>query len=273
MTATLGQLVAEARQRVEKCKRNGDIAGLRARAMERQPRGFRRALLQTRPAVIAELKKASPSKGVIRADFEPVKLARELQDAGAAALSVLTEEEHFQGSLEYLQAASGAVSIPLLRKDFIVDEFQVVEARACGADAILLIVAALDDEELVRLKQSADVLQLDVLCEVHDAAELKRAVTLGFDIIGVNSRDLKTFKVDLNTAMELAEQIPKSAVAVAESGIQTADDVRRILEVGFQAILVGESLMRQPRPGVALESLLSATENRELEPRTDFPCG
>jgi indole-3-glycerol phosphate synthase len=266
MTATLGQLVAEARQRVEKCKRSGDIAGLRARAMQRQPRGFRNALLQTRPAIIAELKKASPSKGLIRVDFDPVKLARELQDAGAAALSVLTEETHFQGSLEYLQAVSGAVSIPLLRKDFIVDEFQVVEARACGADAILLIVAALDDEDLVRLKQSADELQLDVLCEVHDDVELKRAVALGFDIIGVNSRDLKTFKVDLNNALEVAAGIPKSAVAVAESGIHTHDDVRRILEAGFQAMLVGESLMRQPRPGSALEALLNVptTVNRQL---------
>jgi indole-3-glycerol phosphate synthase len=266
MTATLDQLVAEARQRVERCKRSDDIGGLRARAIQKQPRGFRRALLQTRPAVIAELKKASPSKGLIRADFEPVKLGRELQDAGAAALSVLTEETHFQGSLEYLQAVSAAVSIPILRKDFIVDEFQIVEARACGADAILLIVAALNDGELVRLKQSAEELQLDVLCEVHAPAELKRAVTLDFDIIGVNSRDLKTFKVDLNNALELAAEIPNSAVSVAESGIHTPDDVRRILEAGFQAILVGESLMRQPRPGTALEALLNVakTENREL---------
>jgi indole-3-glycerol phosphate synthase len=266
MTATLDQLVAEARQRVEGCKQSADIGGLRGRAMQREPRGFRRSLLQTRPAVIAELKKASPSKGLIRAEFEPVKLACELQDAGAAALSVLTEEKHFQGSIEYLQAVSAAVSIPILRKDFIVDEFQIVESRASGADAILLIVAALNDGELVRLKQSADELQLDVLCEVHDAAELKRAVRLGFDIIGVNSRDLKTFKVDLNNALELAAQVPKSAVAVAESGIHTRDDVRRILEAGFQAMLVGESLMRQPRPGTALESLLnmSKTENREL---------
>jgi indole-3-glycerol phosphate synthase len=266
MTATLDQLVAEARQRVEKCKRSGDIAGIRAHAMERQPSGFRRALLQTRPAVIAELKKASPSKGLIRADFDPVKLARELQGAGAAALSVLTEETHFQGSLENLQAVSAVVSIPILRKDFIVDEFQIVEARACGADAILLIVAALDDEDLVRLKQSADELQLDVLCEVHDDVELKRAVALGFDIIGVNSRDLKTFKVDLNNALELATRIPDFALAVAESGIHTRDDVRRILGAGFQAILVGESLMRQPRPGIALASLLTVPkiENREL---------
>jgi indole-3-glycerol phosphate synthase len=266
MTATLDQLVAEARQRVEGCKQSADIGGLRGRAMQREPRGFRRSLLQTRPAVIAELKKASPSKGLIRADFDPVKLARELQGAGAAALSVLTEETHFQGSLENLQAVSAVVSIPILRKDFIVDEFQIVEARACGADAILLIVAALDDEDLVRLKQSADELQLDVLCEVHDDVELKRAVALGFDIIGVNSRDLKTFKVDLNNALELATRIPDFALAVAESGIHTRDDVRRILEAGFQAILVGESLMRQPRPGIALASLLTVPkiENREL---------
>ncbi len=265
MTATLDQLVAEARQRVEKCKRNGDIGDLRALAMQRQPRGFRAALLRSRPAVIAELKKASPSRGLIRADFEPVKLARELQDGGAAALSVLTEETHFQGSLEYLQAASAAVRIPILRKDFIVDEFQVLEARAFGADAILLIVAALNDEELLRLKRSAQELQLDVLCEVHDAVELKRAVAVGFDIIGVNSRDLKTFEVDLNRALELSAQIPRSTVAVAESGIHTRDDVRRILEAGFQAMLVGESLMRQPHPGIALESLLNVPKNENRE--------
>lgn len=256
MTATLDQLVAEARQRVEKCKRSGGIHGLRARAIQGQPRGFRKALLQTRPAVIAELKKASPSKGLIRADFEPVELARELERAGAAALSVLTEEKHFQGSLAYLQSVSAAVKIPVLRKDFIIDELQIVEARASGADAILLIVAALHDGELVRLKQSAAELQLDVLCEVHDAAELKRAVAIGFDIIGVNSRDLKTFKVDLSNALDLAAAIPKSVVAVAESGINTPDDVQKLLKADYQAILVGESLMREPRPGAALGGLL-----------------
>lgn len=265
MTATLNQLVAEARQRVQKCKQVADLHELRSRASARQTRGFAQALRSARPAVIAELKKASPSKGLIRADFNPVALALQLQKAGANALSVLTEEQHFQGSVTYLREVSAAVNVPVLRKDFIVDEFQIIEAGANGADAILLIVAALEDPELAALKDCARQFQLDVLCEVHDEAELDRALSLGFDIIGVNSRNLKTFDVDLNTALELGTRIPKSCIAVAESGIHTNDDVRKLLNAGFQAMLVGESLMRQPDAGAALKSLLSlqSTENRE----------
>ncbi len=266
MTATLNQLVAEARQRVQKCKQVTDLHELRSRVSRKQTRGFAPSLRAQRPAVIAELKKASPSKGLIRADFNPVALALQLQEAGASALSVLTEEQHFQGSITYLRDVSAAVNIPVLRKDFIVDEFQIIEARANGADAILLIVAALEDRELAALNDCAKRLELDVLCEVHDEAELERAISLGFDIIGVNSRNLKTFHVDLNTALELGTRIPKSKITVAESGIHTNDDVRKLLNAGFHAMLVGESLMRQPDPSAALKSLLSvqSTENREL---------
>jgi indole-3-glycerol phosphate synthase len=262
MTARLQQLVAEARQRVSQCKQTADIAGLRARAMQHQPRGFRRALLRRTPAVIAELKKASPSKGLIREDFDPAALGRELEQCGAAALSVLTEPAHFQGSLDYLRTVSATVRIPVLRKDFLVDELQVLEARAFGADAILLIVAALSDEELRDLLACARELNLDVLCEVHDEAELERATAMGFDIIGVNSRDLKTFNVDLGNALRLARLIPTSAVAVAESGIQTAEDLQAMMQAGFHGVLVGESLMREPRPGIALERLLSTAAGK-----------
>jgi indole-3-glycerol phosphate synthase len=209
-----------------------------------------------RIAVIAELKKASPSKGLIRAEFDPVALARELEGAGAAALSVLTDEEFFQGSLGNLRAASGAVRIPCLRKDFMVDEFQMLEARANSADAVLLIVAALTDGELRTLAAAARARGLDVLCEVHDAAELGRAVDAGCDLIGVNSRDLRTFQVDLGTAFALAEKIPAGVVRVAESGIHSADDVARLRAAGYDAFLVGESLMRAERPAEALRELV-----------------
>ncbi len=210
-------------------------------------------------AVIAELKKASPSKGLIRTVFDPAALAREMEAGGAAVLSVLTDERFFQGSLENLQLASAAVKIPCLRKDFMVDEFQVLEARAHGADAILLIMAALEDAELKTLRESARAHGLDVLCEVHDAEELDRALALECECVGVNSRDLKTFEVSLERACELAARLPSSAVRVAESGIHTAADMRRLKASGYEAFLIGESLMRQPQPGVALRELLAAS--------------
>ena len=208
------------------------------------------------PAIIAELKKASPSKGLIRADFKVAELAAELEQAGAAALSVLTDERYFQGSLHNLELASQATAIPCLRKDFIVDEFQLLEARAYRADAILLIVAALNQDELARLYRRARELQLDVLCEVHDAAELDRALEVGCDIIGVNNRNLHTFHVDLNTSLQLAKRIPAGVLKVAESGIESGDDIARLRDAGFDAFLIGESLMRAPSPGEALRSLL-----------------
>jgi indole-3-glycerol phosphate synthase len=207
--------------------------------------------------VLAELKKASPSKGLIRPDFPVRDLALELEAAGAAALSVLTDEHYFQGSLQNLEIASTATRLPCLRKDFIVDEFQILEARAHRADAILLIVAALSDEELVRLRSRALNQQLDVLCEVHDEEELRRALDVGFDLIGVNNRNLHTFQVDLNTSLELAARMPAEVTKVAESGIETREDIAHLRQAGFDAFLIGESLMRAPRPGDALRELLA----------------
>lgn len=259
MAAILDRIVAATRARVEETRRGADLRDLERRAERHVPRGFRRALAaksRDGVAVIAELKKASPSKGLIRAEFRPAELARELEGAGAAALSVLTDEEFFLGSLGNLREASGAVGVPCLRKDFIVDEFQLVEARANCADAVLLIVAALSGEELVRLASAARARGLDVLCEVHDGEELQRALDAGCDLIGVNTRDLRTFKVDLTSAFELAEKFPAGVVKVAESGIRSAEDVARLRAAGYDAFLVGESLMRAESPGDALRELM-----------------
>lgn len=258
MAASLDQIVAATRRRVSAARR--DVRELEKRAREHSPRGFRRALekvSQDGVAVIAELKKASPSRGVIRADFEAQRLAVELADGGAAALSVLTDEEFFQGSLANLRIASQATGLPCLRKDFIVDESQVMEARANCADAVLLIVAALSESELKSLAAGSREAGLDVLCEVHEEAELKRALDAGCDLIGVNSRDLRTFKVDLNTALRMGRRIPKTVLAVAESGIESADDIVRLRAGGYRAFLIGESLMKAPSPGEALRGLLN----------------
>jgi len=257
MTAFLDQIVSATRRRVAEAKRGADLRELERRAEFHVPRGFRRALAaKSGAAVIAELKKASPSKGLIRAEFRPADLAQELEAAGAAALSVLTDEEFFQGSLGNLREASAAVSIPCLRKDFIVDEFQLVEARANCADAVLLIVAALSSAELVTLASAARARGLDVLCEVHDGEELQRALDAGCDLIGVNTRDLRTFKVDLETAFAMAQKFPAGVVRVAESGIHSASDLERLRAAGYDAFLVGEWLMRAESPGDALRELL-----------------
>jgi indole-3-glycerol phosphate synthase len=229
-----------------------------------QPRGWARAL-RTRsangPAVIAEIKKASPSKGLIRADFDVPALARSYFVGGAAALSVLTDEPFFQGSLRNLELASAAVPLPCLRKDFTIDEYQIAEARAHCGDAILLIVAALADAELKRFAQTAHGLALDVLVEVHTGDELDRALSVlgegGADAIGVNNRNLKSFEVRLETSLELVERIPSGVVRVAESGIAAAADLARLRAAGFDAFLIGESLMRQPDPGKALAAWIS----------------
>ena len=194
---------------------------------------------------------------MIRADFDPRLLAPELEVAGATALSVLTDEEFFQGSLANLRAASAETRLPCLRKDFILDEFQILETRANSADAILLIVAALEQRELLLLLKRAAELKLDVLCEVHDEEELGRALDAGCEMIGVNSRDLKTFKVDLNVALRLAQILPLGVVAVAESGIETGPDISRLRAAGYNGFLIGETLMRAPRPGEALKALLN----------------
>ena len=250
------------------------VAALEAAAAGQTPRGFAAALrtkAQNGPAIIAELKKASPSKGLIRPDFDVEALALGLEAGGASCLSVLTDEPYFQGSLRNLELASAAVRIPCLRKDFFVDEFQILEARAAGASAILLIAAALTDAELKRLNAEAHRRELDVLCEVHTAEELERVLDLGCDAIGVNNRDLKSFAVTLGTSLKLVERIPRSVVRVAESGIHTAADLKLLRQAGFDAFLVGESLMRQPEPGVALKELLA--EPLQEETREGYKDG
>ena len=263
MPVGLDQIVAATRKKLAETRHVADVVALDWKAEQHVPRGFRRLLAsrgQHGPAVIAELKKASPSRGLIRADFQVESLARELEQAGAAALSVLTDEEFFRGSLRNLQLASATAKLPCLRKDFIVDELQIVEARAHGADAILLIVAALSQAELTSLGRSAQSHELDVLCEVHDRVELQRALDAGCDLIGVNSRDLRTFKVDLQTAFDLAGLVPKDVLAVAESGIKSGTDIARLREAGYTAFLIGESLMQARSPGEALVALLTEAQ-------------
>ena len=260
MAATLDQIVAATRRRVAVAKRSTDLRRLERNAEQHVPRGFRQALItknRTGPAVIAELKKASPSRGVIRANFNLENLARELEAFGAATLSVLTDEEFFQGSLDNLRRASATVEIPCLQKDFIVDEFQLLQARSWGADAILLIVAVLAQTELIDLAKKSRALGLDVLCEAHNEEELRRALDAGSDLVGVNNRDLRTFKVDVETSFQLSGMIPKSVVSVAESGIDKGADIARLRGAGYQAFLIGESLMKAESPGDALKNLLS----------------
>jgi indole-3-glycerol phosphate synthase len=236
------------------------VEALERAAGAHTPRGFSRHLREravSGPAIIAELKKASPSKGLIRDDFDVRSLAPQLEANGAAALSILTDEPFFQGSLENLERASAATHLPCLRKDFIIDSYQIVEARAHRADAILLIAAALSDAELYTFREAARRYGLDVLCEVHSAEEADRVAGLGCEAIGVNNRDLRTFRVNLDTSLALRERLPADAVLVAESGIHSTDDLLRLRAAGFDAFLVGELLMRDPYPGEALARLLS----------------
>ena len=265
MPTRLDQIVVATRRRVAEARPMADLRALERRAQAHVPRGFRRTLearSHAGPAIIAELKKASPSRGLIRANFDAAQLAKDFETAGAAALSVLTNEEFFQGSLDNLRAASDNTNLPCLRKDFIVDEFQLLEALANGADAILLIVAALSRAELVGLAMQSRGYGLDVLCEVHDAEELQRAVEAGCNLIGVNNRDLRTFDVNLETVFTLAAAIPKNVVRVAESGIKNAGDIARLRDAGYHAFLIGESLMQAERPGEALSKLLAETGTR-----------
>jgi indole-3-glycerol phosphate synthase len=264
MSTHLNTILAKTRATVAASRARVSVAELERLAALHRPRGWAEALRQkaaTGPAIIAEIKKASPSKGLIRADFDSAWLAQRYLAGGAAALSVLTDEPFFQGSLRNLELASAAVPLPCLRKDFTVDEYQIMEARAHLADAILLIAAALTDSELVRFAQAAHSLSLDVLVEVHTAAELDRVLSSlgesGADAIGVNNRDLKTFAVRLDISLELVQRIPPSVVRVAESGIATPEDLARLRAAGFDAFLIGESLMRQPDPGAALKALLA----------------
>ena len=267
VTTRLDKILESTRASVAAAKARASMTDLERKAASHQPRGWAAALRQktlSEPAIIAEIKKASPSKGLIREDFDVSRLARSYQSGGAAALSVLTDEPYFQGSLLNLELASAAVKLPCLRKDFMVDEYQIVEARAHCADAILLIAAALNREQLTRFAGVAHEYLLDVLVEVHTASELDQVLDIlgdkGADAIGVNNRDLKTFGVRMETSLELANRIPPNILRVTESGISTSEDIDRLRSTGFDAFLIGESLMRQPDPGSALAALLAGSK-------------
>lgn len=226
------------------------------------PRDFVRSLwakiAQGQPAVIAEIKKASPSRGIIRPDFRPAEIARSYAKGGAACLSVLTDRDFFQGCEDYLRQARAACALPVIRKDFLIDPYQVYEARAMAADCILLIVAALDDDLLVELAGLASVLGMDVLVEVHDAAELERALRLDLPMVGINNRDLRNFEVSLQTTVTLLEQIPQDRLVVTESGILTPADVALMRQHGVHTFLVGEAFMKAQDPGEKLRELFTA---------------
>ena len=233
---------------------------------------FQKALVEKRDlrpgyAVIAELKRASPSRGVICKDYDPVRIARGYERAGARALSVLTDREFFQGSLDHLKQVKAAVSLPALRKDFTLDPYHVCEAAAAGADAILLIVAILKPAEISTLLRLGKSLGLDALVEVHTRPELEVALEAGAEMIGVNNRDLKTFEVSLNTSLELIEYIPDDIIAVSESGLRTTAELSRLRAAGFDAFLIGERFMSEPDPGAALQRMLSGAPSPESVPK------
>jgi indole-3-glycerol phosphate synthase len=230
------------------------LEGVLEKAAEIRP--FRKALRSKSPAVIAEIKKASPSAGLIRKDPDFLKIAREYREAGAAALSILTEVRYFQGGLEILASLRWNNSLPLLRKDFIIDRYQILEARHAGADAVLLIAALLDAAALKMLRTEAEKCGMEALVEVHNEAELEMALESGATLVGVNNRDLRTFEVSLDVSLNLAKKMPKQVLPVAESGIRNAGDLRRLFDAGYRGFLVGEHLMRAPSPGAALRELL-----------------
>lgn len=257
MAEILATIADHVRGVVERRRREAPLAALRDRPLFNQPtRGFARKLAGIERRIIAEVKKASPSKGLIRADFDPVTIARDYAAHGASAISVLTEERFFQGSLRYLEEIRAAVEVPLLRKDFTLDPYQIVEAKSCGADAVLLIAAMLDGRLMANLRAQANELKLDTLIEVHTEKELDAAVEAGAQMIGVNNRDLKTFQVSLATTERLAPLIPPGTPAVCESGIDSLEQIRRVEQWGIHVFLIGESLMRAPEPGKKLAELL-----------------
>ena len=259
----LEAIVGATRARVDAAMEREPRPLLERRAAAGRPNGaaFRERLSRRGSInVIAECKRRSPSRGVLRAAYEPVAIAISYERAGAAAISVLTEPGFFDGSLEHLEAVRAAVKVPLLRKDFIIDDYQLLEARAAGADAILLIVAALTDADLTRLSKAATELGLAALVEVHDAAECRRAAAAGAHIIGVNNRNLRTLQVDLNASREVALVLPAGAIAVSESGLKTSADLHAMKALGYHAFLMGERFMIEPDPGAALAGLIEALQ-------------
>ncbi|HET9820916.1 MAG TPA: indole-3-glycerol phosphate synthase TrpC [Burkholderiaceae bacterium] len=260
MSDILERIVAVKRDEVAAAQARRSLASLRAQAeASRDVRGFAASLRERvaggRAAVIAEVKKASPSRGVLREHFVPAEIAASYERGGAACLSVLTDERFFQGSAEFLRQARAACALPVLRKDFTIDAYQVFEARAMGADAILLIAACLDDARMADLEAQAHALGMDVLVEVHDGTELERALRLETPLVGINNRNLRTFEVSLDTTLDLRGRVPGERLLVTESGILAPADVRRMRDAGVHAFLVGEAFMRADDPGAALASL------------------
>ncbi len=262
MSDTLTKITADTAKHVAKCKAARSLAAVEAEAKKADPpRGFAKALKATisagRYGLIAEIKKASPSKGLIRPDFDPPSLARAYERGGATCLSILTDEPYFQGKDEFLVQARAAVKLPVLRKDFMIDPYQIVEARALGADCVLLIMACLDDALAADLAKLAHHWGMDVLVEVHNAEELDRALKIDGDLVGVNNRNLKTLAVDLATTEALAPKVPKDRVLVAESGLGSPADLARMAKVGASAFLIGESFMRKPDVELAVREILT----------------
>ena len=259
----LEAIVAATRARVDAAMARESRDALERRSLERTPQGDASARRLANPAginIVAECKRRSPSRGVLRAAYDPVAIAAGYEAAGAAAISVLTEPGFFDGSLDDLAAVRSTVSIPLLRKDFIVDDYQLLEARAAGADAILLIVAALTDRDLIALAAAARALNLAALVEVHDVEECRRAIDAGASIIGVNNRNLRTLQVDLRASEAIAALLPREVIAVSESGLKTRDDLARMRTLGYHAFLMGERFMIEPDPGAALAGMIESLQ-------------
>lgn len=254
----LSEIIAKKRERVLAASELVPLAQLQDLAAQRNavPHAFSKALRADEINVIAEFKRRSPSKGIIRPDADLVQIVKSYEAGGATAISVLTEEDYFSGSLDDLRTVKASVRLPVLRKDFVFDEYQVYESAAAGADAILLIVAALDDELLVRLRRVAEDLGLDALVEVHTRDEMRRAAGCGARVIGVNNRDLRTFEVSLETSLSLARDAPPGALLISESGLRNREDLRRLHAAGFRGFLIGETLMRAQDPQQALRNVL-----------------
>lgn len=266
MMDVLSEIIARKRVRLAAAKEAQPLESVRALSFAARANAKQHALRRALEGkgcvnIIAEVKRASPSLGMIRADAAPAEIARLYETGGAAAISVLTEEDRFHGSLEDLRAVRAAVAIPLLRKDFIFDEYQLYEAAASGADALLLIVAVLDDEILARLRRiTEDELAMDALIEVHTKEEMQRAAACGAKLIGVNNRNLRTFKVSLETSAELIAEAPSGAVCISESGLRTGDDLGRLRALGYKGFLIGETLMRSVSPDKTLRELIESSE-------------